>query len=158
MKTEKNIETDLDEVIFEKRNKEYGAYFLRKTYEKNVTRALTVTITLVLLIVVIPLIANYISDDRFFRGTSHNGTEVIVLNNPKEEIKPLPPLPPLKDLTNKAILKEFKIIDTASDLDPIPTQGELNEQKTNEPIDENEIKVDPDQKDKKVIDINPDNE
>lgn len=154
MKTQKNIENDLDEVIFEKRNKEYGAYFLRKTYEKNVTRALTVTITLLLLTVVIPLIANYINDGRFFRNVTNQGTEVIVLNNPTEEIKPLTlPPPALKDLPNNLKLQVFKIVNDSNDIGPVPTQGDLNNQGTNEPIiDKNIIKVDPDQKEKKVID------
>jgi len=154
MKTEKNIENNLDEVIFEKRNKEYGAYFLRKTYEKNVTRALTVTITLLLLTVVIPLIANYVKDDRFFRGTMHNGPDVIVLTDPKEDVKPLPlPPPAIKDLPNKLKLQVFRIVDDSNDIGPVPTQGDLNDQGTNEPIkDITVIKVDPDQKDKNVID------
>ena len=53
MKTKANIENNFDEIIFEKRNKEYGAYFLRKKYENNISLALAVSITFLLLIVAI---------------------------------------------------------------------------------------------------------
>lgn len=156
MKTENNIENNLDEVIFEKRNKEYGAYFLRKTYEKNVTHALTITITLVLLVVAIPLIANYLKDDPLFRKTTHTGPEIIVLTPPKEEIKEIPPLPPIKDIPVRLKLKEFIIIDDTNVKVEIPTQDNLNNQGNNEPIaDVVAIKVDPNQKDKEVIEDDP---
>ena len=155
MKTKEKIENNLDEVIFEKRNKEYGAYFLRKTYEKNVTRALTISITLLLLTVVIPLIANYIKDDRYFRGGPDQGPDVIVIGGAKDVIDPPPPPPPppvLNDLVNKVKFQAFKVIDTAIDLGPVITQVELIDKKTNDPVDLNTIKVNPDQIEKKVID------
>lgn len=39
MKTEQNVYSSMDDIIFENRNKEYGAYALRKTYSDNVMRA-----------------------------------------------------------------------------------------------------------------------
>lgn len=39
MKKEHNAYSSMDDIIFENRNKEYGAYALRKTYSDNVTRA-----------------------------------------------------------------------------------------------------------------------
>ncbi|WP_304235342.1 energy transducer TonB [Jiulongibacter sediminis] len=39
MDPNKNSITSLDDIIFEKRNKEYGAYFLRKNYSKYLKRA-----------------------------------------------------------------------------------------------------------------------
>ena len=50
---------NLDEVIFEERNQNYGAYFLRKNYHKIVSTAMFVTITIFTGITSIPLIAGY---------------------------------------------------------------------------------------------------
>lgn len=39
MKTQDNSYSSMDEIVFENRNKEYGAYAIRKSYSDNVTRA-----------------------------------------------------------------------------------------------------------------------
>jgi periplasmic protein TonB len=52
----KENEDNFDEVVFEKRNKEYGAYLLRNKYHKNVAVGLVITIILTVLLVLIPLI------------------------------------------------------------------------------------------------------
>ena len=39
---------NLDEIVFEERNKNYGAFFLRRSYNKNVTRAMFIAILLFL--------------------------------------------------------------------------------------------------------------
>jgi len=49
-----------DDIVFENRNKDYGAYFLRRSYNKIVTRALFFAVLFFLGIVSIPLIANYL--------------------------------------------------------------------------------------------------
>jgi protein TonB len=154
MKAKEKIETDLDEVIFEKRNKEYGAYFLRKAYDKNVSKALIITVALLLLTVFIPLIAKYISDERFFRTGPVQGPEIIVIGKPNDVIDPPPPppLPPDIDIEKKVKFQAPNVVDTTSDLGPILTQVELSEQKSNDPIGDIDLKVDPDQNEKKVID------
>src|SRR5690348_5716458 len=43
METKKILAADLLDLLFENRNKEYGAYELRKTYNKRITTALIVT-------------------------------------------------------------------------------------------------------------------
>ena len=52
---------NLDEVVFEKRNQNYGAFFLRRTYNKNVTRALFFAVFIFLGLISIPLIASYMN-------------------------------------------------------------------------------------------------
>jgi periplasmic protein TonB len=58
----KNTEKNLDDIIFEKRNKAYGAYALRKNYSKNLIKAMVITFTIFLMGVSIPLIASYMSE------------------------------------------------------------------------------------------------
>jgi len=40
MDPKNNVEVTLDDMVFETRNKAYGAYDLRKTYKKTVNRSL----------------------------------------------------------------------------------------------------------------------
>jgi protein TonB len=50
METNKILSANLLDILFDGRNKEYGAYELRKTYPKQITKALLVTGTISLLI------------------------------------------------------------------------------------------------------------
>lgn len=50
-----------DEIVFEKRNKDYGAFSLRKIYNKVVGRAFFFGTTLFLSVLAIPLVANYLN-------------------------------------------------------------------------------------------------
>jgi protein TonB len=81
---------DILDIIFDGRNKEYGAYDLRKTYNKRLTYALIATIAICLLLLVMSIIANSAGKEK---------QEVMVqdmnLENMKtEEKKPEPPPPP----------------------------------------------------------------
>ncbi|GAA4378115.1 TonB family protein [Hymenobacter koreensis] len=52
MQTTTNLNTaTLDDIVFEGRNKEYGAYALRRAYDRHLKRALTIAVSLFLLLV-----------------------------------------------------------------------------------------------------------
>ena len=51
MEANKILQADLLDLLFEDRNKEYGAYELRRKYNKRITLALTITATVAALIV-----------------------------------------------------------------------------------------------------------
>ena len=59
MEINKILSADILDIIFEGRNKAYGAYDLRKTYNKRLLTALAVMGGLVLLLLVGYLISNY---------------------------------------------------------------------------------------------------
>jgi periplasmic protein TonB len=61
MDPNKILTAHIDDIIFEDRNKEYGAYVLRKKYDNNVRNGLIWGILLFLLIVFIPVISDTIS-------------------------------------------------------------------------------------------------
>ena len=46
----------MDDIVFENRNKTYGAYFLRRLYDKNMTRAIIIGSILALLLISMPMI------------------------------------------------------------------------------------------------------
>ncbi|MDD5569988.1 MAG: energy transducer TonB [Bacteroidales bacterium] len=98
METPKN----LDEITFENRNKEYGAYYHRMVYKKYLTRSLAFTSTVVVLII---LIVFFSSKNNTLNGTPGERNIIIILNPPPPPPPPvLPPPPPVKE---KEIIKGF---------------------------------------------------
>lgn len=106
MEINKILTADILDIIFEGRNKEYGAYDLRKTYKKRITYALLGTLGVCLLFFVGTLIA---------KNADKKGAQVLVQdisleNMQKQEEKkpePLPPPPPPKQEPPKVEMKQF---------------------------------------------------
>ena len=82
----------LEEMVFKTRNKEYGAYVLRKKYRKYTTIALIIGVFVIFAAVAYPVIAAYINKSRIIKEVNTVGAEM--LNVPKEELPPPPPPPP----------------------------------------------------------------
>lgn len=89
----KNKNENLDDVVFEERNKNYGAYFLRRSYNKNVTRALFLATLLFLGVISIPLIAGLMNKNKVVITGPDVGT--IYMPDPPDPDKKieLPPEP-----------------------------------------------------------------
>lgn len=81
---------DILDIIFDGRNKEYGAYELRKTYNKRMVKALVGTI----LIVVLALLGNLLANSAGKGKTELIVQDVSLENVQQEEKKPEPPPPP----------------------------------------------------------------
>ncbi len=93
METNKILSADILDILFEGKNKEYGAYELRKTYNKRIGLALIITASLALLIFVGSVIAKNIEDDS---ATTLEVKDLSLEEAPKEEKPPPPPPPPPK--------------------------------------------------------------
>lgn len=101
------MSADILDIIFDGRNKEYGAYELRKTYNKRLTIALVGMAALLALIFIIFFIANTIA--------ANSGKEKLVVKDVQlEEIKaeekknePPPPPPPPKQEPPKVEMAKF---------------------------------------------------
>jgi len=89
MELNKILSADILDILFDGRNKDYGAYDLRKTYNKRIKFSMGGMILICVLMLVGSLIAN---------STKKSKTELVVadvsLENVKEEKKPEPPPPP----------------------------------------------------------------
>ena len=81
------------ELVFENRNKEYGAYEIRKNYEKQVIRAFLFTMGAIFLAVAIPVIINLISN--LDLSKKNVVSEEISLAEPPSIDKATPPPPPV---------------------------------------------------------------
>ncbi len=90
MDVNKILTADILDIVFEGRNKEYGAYQLRRTYNKRITYAIVGTVVVCLLFLVGSLIAN--SSDK--SKTQILVEDVQLQDVQKEEKKPEPPPPP----------------------------------------------------------------
>lgn len=117
----KNTEKNLDDIIFKNRNKDYGAYSLRKSYNKNMMSAVVIAIVIFLLGVSVPLIANYFNSSKVV--ITKTDPTVILNTNPKDKIiEKLPEAP-----VEKKIVPVFRApIVTATDED-VPELSELIE-------------------------------
>jgi protein TonB len=92
MEAKQILKSDLLDILFEGRNKEYGAYDLRKTYNKRITTALIGTIVLILLVLIGSAIANKLNEDKSL--TPIKTTETTLSQIKPEEPPPPPPPPP----------------------------------------------------------------
>ena len=90
METNKILDADILDIIFEGKNKDYGAYELRKSYNRRLTRALLFTGALILLVFLGSIFANFVGKNKT--------DQIEVLDTQMAEIKkndaPPPPPPP----------------------------------------------------------------
>lgn len=85
MESSKILQADVLDIIFEKQNKKYGAYELRKNYHKRVRKAMIIVATLAFMVSSIPLIAGLLLEDG----------HVVPTHKPPVPFNPdLPPVPP----------------------------------------------------------------
>lgn len=56
------LHADMDDIIYEHRNKAYGGYLLRKLYPGNLTKANIIATVLFILLISLPVIAKMIKD------------------------------------------------------------------------------------------------
>ena len=107
MDVNKILSADVLDIIFDGRNKEYGAYDLRKTYNKRMVTALVGTAALLALVFLGYFLANTLKP-------KDNKTEMIVQDVQLEEVKkedpknePPPPPPPPKPEPPKVEMAKF---------------------------------------------------
>ena len=102
----KIMSADILDIIFDGRNKDYGAYQLRKTYGKRLTTALVGTAVLLALIFILSVLANTLGNDK-------DKKDMVVQDVQLEEIKeekknePPPPPPPPKPEPPKVEIAKF---------------------------------------------------
>ncbi|MHC1703154.1 MAG: energy transducer TonB [Tenuifilaceae bacterium] len=83
-----------DEIVFENRNKEYGAYRIRKKYNRTVLWAMLVGITILGSAIITPYVMATVSERKHQREEKAVEAVMEQLDQPNEEIAPPPPPPP----------------------------------------------------------------
>ncbi len=101
----------LDEIVFENRNKNYGAYDLRTRYPKILTRSFIIGTLVFLFLVLVPLVVLKIKEMNAKKEThvDANLVEILqddkVLEQPKEEEAPPPPPPKPEEPQKQEIIQ-----------------------------------------------------
>ncbi len=90
MDQNKILSADILDIIFEGKNKEYGAYELRKTYNRRLKKALLGTVVICLLVFFASFVANNVKK----KQAQIMVQDVSLENMNTEEKKPEPPPPP----------------------------------------------------------------
>ncbi|NEM99590.1 energy transducer TonB [Pontibacter burrus] len=99
MDASKLAKASLDDIVFEGRNRAYGAYLLRRLYNKHITIAATVAILLFFLFLSFPLISKMIQGDKEKEQVVERiVTEVDLAPPPPLDESTPPPPPPPPDL------------------------------------------------------------
>ena len=134
MKTTENHWESMDDILFEGRNKLYGAYEIRKKYEKYLALGFCISIFLMCAGISAPLIASYYQHHYI----KPPGEEIkVVLDGmsrpPADE--PIPPPPDDNNIEKQSrFLKPVISIDSVTD-DNFGRQDILNAQTTFQPVD-----------------------
>ena len=133
MELNKILSADILDIIFEGRNKDYGAYELRRTYNKRMTTAILAMFAMIILLFLGFFLADNMKDDTVKK-------EIVVQEVQLEEIKeeknepppppppPKPPDPPKVEITKFTPPKIVKDEEVKEDEKP-PVVEELEETK-----------------------------
>lgn len=135
MEANKILTANMDDIVFDGRNKEYGAYVLRRSYEKHIRNGVIGGMLLFLLIVGIPFISNTIAS---LRGDTAEEEIIVSLEleappplNPDEPPPPpppdIPPPPPPAKPTIKYTPPVVKADDEVIEEEPPPFIEELED-------------------------------
>ena len=131
MEANKILSADILDILFDGKNKEYGAYDLRKSYNKRITTALIGTVVICLLVFFITFLANNLKKEK--------KNEIIVQDVSLEDLKkdekkaePPPPPPPPKQEPPKVEITKFtppKIVKDEEVKEPPPEVAKMEETK-----------------------------
>ncbi len=132
MEANKILSADVLDIIFDGKNKDYGAYELRKTYNRRITRSLIITASVALLALLISILSSTLKEKGDKKLKMNEMTIQDVKQEEKKELPPPPPPPPPKQEPPKVEMKQFTppVIKKDEEVEkPPPPQEELKEAK-----------------------------
>jgi len=120
-----------DEIVFEHRNKEYGAYELRKRYNKHMNTAFIIAISVFVISVSIPAIMDFL--DSIVPAEADTNVELTLVDAPPLD-KDIPPPPPPPD-------PPPPVQETIKFTPPVVTEEPIDEKDIPPPQDEIKVQV-----------------
>jgi protein TonB len=136
MATELKGIPNFDEIVFRTRNKEYGAYVLRKRYNRNLIIALLIGVIIIAISVLAPFLNAKASDSR----SKHTDHEVEIklenLDQPVEKVAPPPEMPPPVDVVQQQKYVPPQVVDSVKpeDMKQLMTADEAQIEVTNKEV------------------------
>ena len=107
MEANKILGSDFLDILFEGRNKSYGAYELRKTYQKRLQLALAITLGVTVGIFLLSFIYNKIGNGDKDKVKVSDVTLTDIKQEEEKKIEPPPPPPPPKQEPPKIEMQKF---------------------------------------------------
>lgn len=107
MEANKILSADVLDLIFENRNKDYGAYELRKTYNRRITKALIITASIAFLALIGSILASSLDNSKAKKVKMQEINLADIKQEEKKIIPPPPPPPPPKVEPPKVEMKQF---------------------------------------------------
>jgi protein TonB len=128
MKSNEILQADLLDILFEDRNKEYGAYELRRAYGRRLRKALGAVGIIVVALFAVGFVAA-----RGVKKTEQPAAKDVTLSDVKTPVEPPPPVPPPPPApAPKVEMKAFtppRIVKEVPDDQKPPEQSELEDVK-----------------------------
>ena len=84
-------DSDFNDIVFWNRNKEYGAYLLRKKYNRNVIISILIGIIIIATIIIVPYLNARDLQNRQKNAEREVEIKLENLDQPAEQIAPPPP-------------------------------------------------------------------
>ncbi len=106
MEANKILSADILDLIFEDRNKDYGAYELRKTYNRRITRALIITASIAALALGGSVLSSSLKSKKDGKVKMQEVTLQDIKQEEEKKVVPPPPPPP-KVEPPKVEMKQF---------------------------------------------------
>lgn len=130
--------SNLDDIVFEQRNKGYGAYVLRKMYDKHINTAVAIAIALFLLFISLPAIIEFIKGKEVVTKAPAKKVKYTDLAQPPPMDKTVPP-PPKIDIPPpvKTVIKYLPPQVTEEEVPEEEEMPDIKEVKANETGNEN---------------------
>jgi protein TonB len=94
MAKEENKAPAFDDIVFESRNKEYGAYSLRKRYSRNVIISMGIGTVILATVIIAPYLNAKAAENAAKRAERQVELKMENLDQPNETVAPPPPPPP----------------------------------------------------------------
>ena len=144
MANEKINAPAFDDIVFEERNKEYGAYKLRKRYNRNVTIALLIGILIIATAVITPFISAKAAENSKKRAERQVVIKMENLDTPHDVVAPPPPPPPPPtDVVQQQKYVPPQVVDSLKpeDVKQLMTADQAQTEVTNKEVVENVAQV-----------------
>src|SRR6187402_2090981 len=93
MKTEDSGSRNWDDLVFENRNQEYGAYVIRKSYSDNLLSGTFLSVSLAALVLLVPLLSSF-KGKEVGKSDPEGRTPIVLEPPPIIEFLPPPVVPP----------------------------------------------------------------
>jgi protein TonB len=127
---------NFDEIVFEIRNKEYGAYVLRKKYKNTLMLALGISILIIATLIITPYLNAKATGYKDRRSERQVEIKLENLDAPTEKVAPPPALPPPVDIVQQQRYVPPQVVDSIrpEDVKQLMTADQAQTEVTNKDV------------------------